>query len=59
VLWFLIWFVLVVAAVGVLTVLGVHLYRQAKALTAELAAASDRLGEISAAIAHSAPAPRD
>jgi hypothetical protein len=59
VLWFLLWFVLVVAAVGVLTVLGVHLYRQAKALTAELAAASDRLGEIGAAIADSAPPSRD
>jgi hypothetical protein len=58
VLWFLLWFILIAAAVGVLAVLGLHLYRQAKALTAELSAASDRLGQISAAIADSAPPPR-
>jgi hypothetical protein len=59
VLWFLLWFILVAAAVGLFAVLGLHLYRQAKALVAELSAASDRLGEISAAIADSAPPDRD
>jgi hypothetical protein len=58
VLWFLLWFVLVVAAAAVLGYLARHLYRKAKALTREAAAAADRLGEITAAMTES-PDPRD
>jgi hypothetical protein len=57
VLWFLLWLVLVAAAVGLLAYLGVRLWRQAKALTSELSVASDRLGEIAAAMGEAAPPP--
>lgn len=57
-LWFLLWFVLVVAAAAFLGYLARHLYRKAKALTREAAAASDRMGEITAAMTESS-APRD
>jgi len=50
VLWFLLWFVLVVAAAAFLGYLALGLYRKAKALMREAAAASDRLGEITAAM---------
>lgn len=49
-LWFLLWLVLVLLAAAFLGYLGRHLWRKAKALTAELGAASDRLGEIAAAL---------
>jgi hypothetical protein len=55
VLWFLLWFVLVVAAGVFLGFLGRNLYRKAKALTREAAAASDRLGEITAATDSTTP----
>jgi len=55
VLWFLLWFALVAVAIGVFAYLGLRLWRQAKALTSELSAASDRLGEISAAMTATAP----
>ena len=57
-LWFLLWFVLVVAAAAFLGYLARNLYRKAKVLMREAAAASDRLGEITAAIEQST-APRD
>ena len=57
-LWFLLWFVLVVASTAFLGYLALHLYRKAKALMREAAAASDRLGEITAAMEQST-APRD
>lgn len=57
-LWFLLWFVLVVAAAAFLGYLARNLYRQAKLLMREAAAASDRLGEITAAMEQST-APRD
>jgi hypothetical protein len=57
VLWFLLWFVLVVGAAAFLGYLARNLYRQAKALMSEAAAASDRLGEITAAMDQAA-APR-
>ena len=44
--WVLIWLVLVVAGVAFLAVLGRRLWRQAKALTREMSAAADRLGEV-------------
>jgi hypothetical protein len=50
VLWFLLWLVLVLLAAAFFAYLGRDLWRKAKALTAELGAASDRLGEIAAAI---------
>jgi hypothetical protein len=50
VLWFLLWFVLVAAATVFLGYLARNLYRQAKALMREAAAASDRMGEITAAM---------
>jgi hypothetical protein len=56
VLWFLLWLILVAGAVGLFAYLGVRLWRQAKALTSELSAASDRLGEISSAMT-AAPSP--
>ena len=49
-LWFLLWFVLVVAATAFLGYLALGLYRKAKALMREAAAASDRLREITAAM---------
>jgi hypothetical protein len=55
VLWFLLWFILVAAAVGLFGYLGVRLWRQAKALSSEVSAASDRLGQISAAMTAGAP----
>jgi len=58
VLWFLLWLLLFVAAAVFLGYLARNLYRQAKALMSEAAAASDRLGEIAAAIDQAA-APRD
>jgi hypothetical protein len=57
VLWFLLWLVLVVAAAAVLGYLARNLYRKAKALMREASAASDRLGEIAAAMTEPA-APR-
>lgn len=57
-LWFLLWFVLVVAAAAFLGYLALHLYRKAKALKREAADAADRLGEITAAMEKSS-APRD
>ena len=57
-LWFLLWFVLVVAAAVFLGFLARNLYRRAKALMREAAAAADRLGAITAAMDEST-APRD
>ncbi|MEP6759927.1 MAG: hypothetical protein ABJA93_00995 [Sporichthyaceae bacterium] len=57
-LWFLLWFVLVLAAAAILAYLGRHLYRKAKALTAELGAATDRLAEITDALTQSSAPPR-
>ena len=57
-LWFLLWFVLVVAAAVFLGYLARNLYRQAKALMQQAAAASDRMGEITAAM-DASTAPRD
>ena len=57
-LWFLLWFVLVVAAATVLGLLVRNVYRKAKAVMREAAAASDRLGEITAAMDQPS-APRD
>ena len=53
-LWFLLWFVLIAGAVAVFALLGIRLWRQAKILTAELRVASDRLAQVSAAMAHRA-----
>jgi hypothetical protein len=57
VLWFLLWLVLIVAAAAFFAYLGRDLYRKAKALTAELAAASDRLAEITDAMTESIAPP--
>lgn len=54
-LWFLLWFILVAAAVGLFAYLGLRLWRQAKALTRELGTVSDRLAEISAAMTDQPP----
>jgi hypothetical protein len=48
--WVLLWAVLIVLALAVYGVLGLRLWRQGKALTAELAAASQRLAEVTAAL---------
>jgi uncharacterized membrane protein (DUF4010 family) len=58
VLWFLLWFVLVVAATAFLGYLARNVYRQGKALMREAAAASDRMGEITAAM-DASTTPRD
>jgi hypothetical protein len=49
-MWFLLWLVLVLGACGFFFWLGRRLFRQAKALTAELTIASDRLAEVSDAL---------
>ena len=46
--WVLIWAVLVLAALGVVGLLGLSLWRRLKLLLTELSAASDRFSEISA-----------
>lgn len=55
-LWVLLWFGLVAAAIACFAYLGLRLFRQLKALTAELSTASQRLGELSAAVADPGPA---
>ena len=57
-LWFLLWFVQLVAAAAFLGLLARNLVRKAKALMTEAAATSDLLGEITAAMDQSS-APRD
>jgi hypothetical protein len=57
VLWFLLWLVLVLAAAAFFAYLGRHLWRKAKAMTAELGAASHRLGKIANAISESSSPP--
>jgi len=48
--WVLLWVVLVLAAGAVLGLLGRSLWRKAKALTAEMTAASDRMSAVAASI---------
>jgi hypothetical protein len=55
VLWVLVWLVLVVAAAGLLFVLGRDLWRKARALTRELAVATDRLTEVTDRLAELTP----
>lgn len=57
-LWFLLWLVLILLAAAFFAYLGRHLWRKAKDLTAELGAASDRLGEIAAALSEPGSRPR-
>jgi hypothetical protein len=54
-MWALLWFVLVLGAAGLFALLGVRLFRQAKALVRELSAVSDRLAQVSEAVTHMAP----
>ena len=49
-LWFLLWLVLVLAAVAVLAVLGRRVYRASRALAAEMSVATDRLAQVTAAL---------
>jgi hypothetical protein len=51
VIWFLLWAVLLIGAGVVFWLLARRLYRKGKALSAELTVASDRLAEVSAALA--------
>jgi hypothetical protein len=46
VIWFLVWFVLVLAAAAVLGLLGRDVWRRMRLLLRELGAATDRLSEI-------------
>ncbi|GAB6902943.1 hypothetical protein [Kineosporia succinea] len=48
--WVLIWVVMVLAALGLFAMIGLDLWRKAKALLSELGTASDRFSEISAAM---------
>ncbi|MDQ1641145.1 MAG: hypothetical protein QOJ90_496 [Actinomycetota bacterium] len=54
-MWALLWFVLVLGAAGLFALLGVRLFRQAKALVRELSAVSERLAQVSEAVTHMAP----
>jgi hypothetical protein len=54
-MWALLWFVLGIAAAGLFALLGIRLFRQAKALVRELSAVSDRLAQVSEAVTHMAP----
>ena len=56
-LWVLIWVLLVLGAALVFLLLGRRLWRQAKALTAELGAATDRLTELTDRLAELETAP--
>jgi hypothetical protein len=56
--WFLLWVVLVVGAVAVLGYLGRRLFQQARALTREVATASDRLAALTAALESAQAEPR-
>jgi len=56
--WFLLWFALIAAAVAVLALLGLRLWRKIKALTAEAGTVTDRLAEVSAAMTDPAASPR-
>jgi hypothetical protein len=57
--WFGIWVLLVLAALGVFFLLGRDLWRKAKALTRELGVATDRLSAVSDQLADiSGPDPR-
>ena len=55
-IWVLVWAVLAIGATVVLGLLGLRLWRQAKALTRELGAASERLAEVSTQLAELAAA---
>ena len=55
-LWLLLWLVLVAAASAVTAYLGLRLFRQAKSLGAEGAAASARLSDAAAGISQKTPA---
>jgi hypothetical protein len=55
VLWFLLWLVLVVAAAAFLGYLARNLYRTAKALMREAAAASDRMTQAAGALSDTPP----
>jgi hypothetical protein len=48
--WALLWVVLVLAAAAVLALLGLSLWRKAKALTAEVSVATRRLEQVSATL---------
>ena len=48
-LWFVLWFVLVVAALAFFALLGLWLFRKAKAVTADLAGVSEQFAQVSAA----------
>ena len=56
-LWVLVWVLLVLGAALVFFLLGRRLWRQAKALTAELGAATDRLTELTDRLAELETAP--
>ena len=56
-LWVLVWVVLVLAAALVFFLLGRRLWRQARALTAELGTATERLTELTDRLAELEPAP--
>ena len=56
-LWVLIWVLLVLGAALVFFLLGRRLWRQAKALTAELGTATDRLTELTDRLAELESAP--
>jgi len=45
--WILIWLVVVMMAIGVLALIGLSLFRKAKALLTEATTAADRLGAVS------------
>ena len=55
--WFFLWFALIAAAVAILALLGLRLWRKVKALTAEAGTVADRFAEVSAAMTELAAPP--
>jgi hypothetical protein len=64
--WLLLWFVLLLLALGLVAVVALRVFRKGRALLSEIAAASDRLaavadqiqeGQAEAAASHVAPTP--
>ncbi len=55
--WFSVWFVLLTLAATLFALLGVRMFRQAKALAAEVSVASARLNAVSDAISRATTGP--
>jgi hypothetical protein len=54
-MWALLWTVLVLSAVGLLSLLALRLFRQTKALAREVSAVAERLAQVSVTLSGLAP----